>query len=473
MAIQIFDEFLKEFEQPLTQFVSTSVQNLASAIDTPLRTAVTLWVVLYGIAILRGAIREPVMSFAWSAARVAVIVALATNASTFQSTVTDVFFEGLPKEIGSAITGAGLNMKSGQPFDQLLSKGIEVATKIYEQSGLTNIAPALIAAILMVFTAVSGFLQFAVMLYAKIGLALVIALGPRLHCARALSVDPTVRRSVDSPGRELRHSARACGGPRWPDADDRQRLRRQVRRQRRKRRSAHRRRRRDQRGAGPRRLHRPSTPGNCLRACRRRSGALGTSGGVCRIDLRRSCRSRLGRQRLSAHSASRRAPTGHPRRHPAPRPDDSRSAGSEQHQARKHDEGQRQNGSDHCRRPADGRGRRLRESHRAARSTELRRLQPSTAEPLDVGLGKCQTGAAGSRLPCPPGGAGSTGNTADPEKRRRKPERRSPRLERPSPLAAVRYCRLRAGLHRGAWSWLRRVSSRPISIGRACGSRTS
>ena len=185
MAIQIFDEFLKEFEQPLTQFVSTSVQNLASAIDIPLRTAVTLWVVLYGIAILRGAIREPVMSFAWSAARVAVIVALATNASTFQSTVTNVFFEGLPKEIGSAITGAGLNMKSGQPFDQLLSKGIEVATKIYEQSGLTNIAPALIAAILMVFTAVSGFLQFAVMLYAKIGLALVIALGP-LFIALAL-----------------------------------------------------------------------------------------------------------------------------------------------------------------------------------------------------------------------------------------------------------------------------------------------
>ena len=37
----------------------------------------------------------------------------------------------------------------------------------------------------MVFTAVSGFLQFAVMLYAKIGLALVIALGP-LFIALAL-----------------------------------------------------------------------------------------------------------------------------------------------------------------------------------------------------------------------------------------------------------------------------------------------
>ena len=178
MAIQIFDEFLKEFEQPITAFVSNSVQNLAAAIDTPLRTAVTLWVVLYGIAILRGTIREPIMSFAWSAARVIVIVALATNASTFQTYVTGLFFESLPKEIGNAIAGAGLDTSSGVPFDKLLNKGIEVATKIYEQSGLTNIAPALIAAILMVFTAVSGFLQFAVLLYAKIGLGIVIALGP-------------------------------------------------------------------------------------------------------------------------------------------------------------------------------------------------------------------------------------------------------------------------------------------------------
>src|SRR3954451_2529794 len=91
MAIQIFDEFLKEFEQPITAFVSNSVQNLAAAIDTPLRTAVTLWVVLYGIAILRGTIREPIMSFAWSAARVIVIVALATNASTFQSNCDECF----------------------------------------------------------------------------------------------------------------------------------------------------------------------------------------------------------------------------------------------------------------------------------------------------------------------------------------------------------------------------------------------
>ena len=178
MAVTVFNDFLKEFEQPITQFVSTSVQNLASYVQTPLRTAVTLYVVLYGIAILRGTIREPIMDFAWRSVRLVIIVALATNASNFHDYVTSLFFDTLPKEIGNAIAGAGLDTSSGAPFDKLLNKGIEVAQKIYDQAGLTDIAPALIAGILLVFTAVSGFLQFAIMLYAKVGLAVVIALGP-------------------------------------------------------------------------------------------------------------------------------------------------------------------------------------------------------------------------------------------------------------------------------------------------------
>lgn len=178
MAIQVFDEFLKEFEQPITQFVSNAVQNVSSYVHAPLRVAVMLYVVIYGIAVMRGAIQEPILDFAWRTIRIVTVILLATNAASYQQYVTGLFFDSLPKEISNAIAGGGLDMKSGQPFDQLLNKGVEVATKIYEQAGITNIAPALIAAILLVFTAISGFLQFAIMLYAKVGLALVLALGP-------------------------------------------------------------------------------------------------------------------------------------------------------------------------------------------------------------------------------------------------------------------------------------------------------
>ncbi|MGL9623048.1 type IV secretion system protein [Bradyrhizobium sp. U531] len=178
MAINVFDTFLKEFEQPITAFVSTSVSNLASYIDGPLRVGVTLYVVLYGFAVMRGSISEPIMEFAWRAMRIVLVVLLATNSSTFQQYVTSLFFDSFPKEIGNALAGSGLNTSSGAPFDQLLTKGIGVANKIYKQAGLTNIAPALVAAILLVFVAIGSFLQFAILLYAKVGLGVVIALGP-------------------------------------------------------------------------------------------------------------------------------------------------------------------------------------------------------------------------------------------------------------------------------------------------------
>lgn len=178
MTVNVFDSFLHQFEQPITTFVSTSVSNLASWVDGPLRVAVMLYVILYGLAVMRGAISEPIMEFAWRAMRIVVVVLLATNSATFQQYVSGLFFDSLPKEIGNALAGSGLNTNSGVPFDQLLSKGIDVANKIYDQAGLTNIAPALIAAILLVFVACGAFLQFAILLYAKIGLGVVIALGP-------------------------------------------------------------------------------------------------------------------------------------------------------------------------------------------------------------------------------------------------------------------------------------------------------
>ena len=314
MAIQIFDEFLKEFEQPITAFVSNSVQNLAAAIDTPLRTAVTLWVVLYGIAILRGTIRESIMSFAWSAARVIVIVALATNASTFQTYVTGLFFESLPKEIGNAIAGAGLDTSSGVPFDKLLNKGIEVATKIYEQSGLTNIAPALIAAILMVFTAVSGFLQFAVLLYAKIGLGIVIALGPLFIAFMLFEVTRPfgVAWTRQVANFIILHVLVVRSGR--PHADHREQLRRQVWRQRHEWRPAHRRGGRDQRHPRARGLPCPAAARNRIRSRRRGRNALGAHGGIRRSSLCRLRREGLGGRSPWQHRRGRgRAPRDQPR----------------------------------------------------------------------------------------------------------------------------------------------------------------
>jgi type IV secretion system protein VirB6 len=178
MAISVFDDFLKQFEQPVTEFVSTSVANLASYVEGPLRVGLLLYIVLYGFAVMRGTIREPVLDFGWRSVRLVAIVTLATRADQFQTWVTSVFFEALPREIGNALGGSGLDMSSGAPFDKLLDRGVLVSQEIYRNAGYTEIFPQLVSAILLVFVAVGALLQFAIMLYAKVGLGVVLALGP-------------------------------------------------------------------------------------------------------------------------------------------------------------------------------------------------------------------------------------------------------------------------------------------------------
>ena len=149
MAVAVFNDFLKEFEQPITQFVSTSVQNLATYMDTPLRTAAT-----YVRRPLRH--RDPPRhhSRAGHGLRLARRCAWRSSSPSPRT-----------HRPSRHVTGAVLRMSAERdrqrdqraqgstcdpvsPFDQLLSKGIEVAQKIYDQSGLTDIAPALIAGIL-------------------------------------------------------------------------------------------------------------------------------------------------------------------------------------------------------------------------------------------------------------------------------------------------------------------------------------
>ncbi|XFF02360.1 type IV secretion system protein VirB6 (plasmid) [Bradyrhizobium guangxiense] len=88
-----------------------------------------LYVILYGFAVMRGAISEPIMEFAWRAMRIVVVVLLATNSSAFQQYVTGLFFDSLPKEIGNALAGSGLNTSSGLLSISFSRKGSMLPTR--------------------------------------------------------------------------------------------------------------------------------------------------------------------------------------------------------------------------------------------------------------------------------------------------------------------------------------------------------
>jgi type IV secretion system protein VirB6 len=118
---QVFSFVDGQFKTPLENFISSGTSNIANWVSGPLTVAVTLYVVLYGYLVLRGSVREPILDFAFRAIKLAIIVTLVKNASEYQTYVTNIFFETLPREISQALNSG--TAPSASTFDGLLDKG--------------------------------------------------------------------------------------------------------------------------------------------------------------------------------------------------------------------------------------------------------------------------------------------------------------------------------------------------------------
>ena len=166
-----------QFRTPLETFVSTGTSNIAAWIAGPMTVALTLYVVLYGFLILKGSIGEPIMDFAFRAIKLAIILMLVRNASDYQTYVTDLFFESLPREISTALnTGT---TPSASTFDSLLEKGQKSAHNIWSRGSwpidiVTGFGGMLVIGASFVVAAIG----YIVSLYARLALAIVLAIGP-------------------------------------------------------------------------------------------------------------------------------------------------------------------------------------------------------------------------------------------------------------------------------------------------------
>jgi type IV secretion system protein VirB6 len=94
--------------------MSTYVTNVSSALSSALvpvvTTAVTIWVLAYGLAVVRGEAHEAVPAFAWRGLKVAITLAFALGTGVYQQqvvTVVDSVTSGLAQTIQSAANTTG------------------------------------------------------------------------------------------------------------------------------------------------------------------------------------------------------------------------------------------------------------------------------------------------------------------------------------------------------------------------------
>jgi type IV secretion system protein VirB6 len=167
---------------------------LVSFVAAPLGIAATIYFLLLGFAVLRGAIQAPLRELVFQAGKVGFVIA-AASAVGYSVFVVNVA-TGLPEQIISAGTGTPVT-NPGTTFDNYVSDANKLTQKLWaadekvqsQPAGITDISLAIAKLeyfiltlmallIIYVFAAMSAAVGFCIVIFAKLSVAICVALAP-------------------------------------------------------------------------------------------------------------------------------------------------------------------------------------------------------------------------------------------------------------------------------------------------------
>lgn len=160
----------------ISAILGDRIAAVAAEIAGPLRISLVLYILLYGFAILRGSIAEPIMDFALRSIKLVFIYTIATTPA-YGNYVTQPLFTNLPNSLAQAVSGSS-TATVGQAFDELINDAAYLAERASDKGSIGDVGPWIVGAIILVVGALAAALGFGVVMVAKIGLALLVTIGP-------------------------------------------------------------------------------------------------------------------------------------------------------------------------------------------------------------------------------------------------------------------------------------------------------
>lgn len=176
MSVQVFEPAYNYIDGRLTEFLNERLGDVIAQVQGPLAAALALYVVLYGWAVIRGSIDEPIIDGAIRLVKLMFIYVVATSVG-YSEYVTEPLFVGLPNILTTAISGSD-GATVGSAFDSFLNSGFDVAQRNLDEASPINIFPYVVALLVFACTIAAAAIGFGITLLAKVALALLVALGP-------------------------------------------------------------------------------------------------------------------------------------------------------------------------------------------------------------------------------------------------------------------------------------------------------
>lgn len=182
MASTLFDSIYTNIDGKLDLFLNERLNNMVEVIRGPLAVGLTIYIVLYGYAVMRGVISEPWGELFYRMVKLCVLYLAATSVA-YSEWITQPLFHSMPDAIAQALAGKTID-SMGSAFDDYYAQADALILRVREEAATYydvnpwKLVLYLVALALNVLAGLSAAIGFAITVFAKVALAIVIALGP-------------------------------------------------------------------------------------------------------------------------------------------------------------------------------------------------------------------------------------------------------------------------------------------------------
>lgn len=176
-----YSTWMKYITQVCDAYIAQNLANVANYVKPWAIDLLGVYVVLWGLGALLGAIEDPFNDMLKRVLKISVVFGIAFSITTYNSLITEFFLHG-PDEFAAAMAHSGTATDTMGGLDAVLSQGYAIGNKFWAKAGLFNGDPGhyLLAAVVWGATLlVTGYAFFLVAL-AKVTLTVLIPLGAAL-----------------------------------------------------------------------------------------------------------------------------------------------------------------------------------------------------------------------------------------------------------------------------------------------------
>ena len=178
--MNVFTSLFGSLDTVLGDYVNAAIVASTGYVAGPIAVLGTISFIAMGTVLLRGMSEIPLANFVQTAALLALVFALAASAGHYNTYLAD-HLRAFPDELLDtfAVGGAiGDQASIGAVLDRIGDRAMNGISAIWSAGGFTDPGPSLFAAVLFVIFLIFGVAAVIALATAKIGLSMVVAVGP-------------------------------------------------------------------------------------------------------------------------------------------------------------------------------------------------------------------------------------------------------------------------------------------------------